>query len=136
MPNIGLQKRRSAFTPGVVLTLGLIVLIIVTVCATLAVGVYPFGPEKVITVKVTRLYVDTLPEGGGSAYMVATDKGVFEVEDSVLLGIFNSDEIYGAMKADETYTIVTKGNRVVNFLMQEYPSIIKVTPRGTNNVCQ
>lgn len=93
-------------------------------------GVGGFGPIRNETVKVTNLYVDRSSDS--SHYMVGTDKGVFEVDNGFLLGLWNADEIYNKFQKDHTYNITTKGNRVL-FLgfMQEYPYIIGVQEVAT-----
>lgn len=91
-------------------------------------GAPPFGPERMETVTVTRLYVDVSgsKETTSSHYMVATDKGVFEVNNSIILGIWNADEIYSQLESGKTYNVKLKGNKLVNFLFQRYPYIIEV----------
>jgi prepilin-type N-terminal cleavage/methylation domain-containing protein len=85
-------------------------------------GAFPFGPERNLTVTVKRLYVDY--DGEYSHYMVGTDQGVFEVDNSLMLGIYNADELYSYLEEEKTYNIITKGNQVTNWFMQEYPCII------------
>lgn len=88
-------------------------------------GVYPFGPEKNIReATVERLYVDRSSES--SHYMIGTDKGVFECDNSVILQIFNADEIYSSLQEGQTYNLTVKGNKFVNFFAQNYPHITKV----------
>lgn len=87
-------------------------------------GHYPFGPEKELTATVNRLYVDT--HNKESHYMVGTDKGVFECDNSFWLGIWNTDELYSDLVAGKTYRLTVKGNRSVNLFFQKYPGIIKV----------
>lgn len=59
--------------------------------------------------------------------MVATDQGVFEVQNGYMLGMWNADEVYGRMIPGKTYNITTKGNKVVGMFFQEYPYIIQAT---------
>ena len=92
-------------------------------------GTYPFGPEQTLNVTINRLYIDTSSDGDGgrqSHYMVGTDKGVYEVDNSWIAGIWNADEIYSSLQQGSNYTITVKGNKYVNFFMQQYPYIIKV----------
>lgn len=91
-----------------------------------ACGVGGFGPTNVVEATVTRLYVDTGKEA--SAYMVTTDKGVFEIDNGLMLGMWNADELYGPLKVGETYRFRTKGKRVVNMFAQHYPYIVAVEP--------
>ena len=89
-------------------------------------GTYPFGAETTITAKVTKTYVDARGDLG-SAYMVTTDKGVFEVDNSLWLWIWDADKIYGKIEAGKTYLFETKGREILNFLLQDYPGIISAT---------
>lgn len=99
-------------------------------------GIYPFGPIATNTVTVTRLYIDV--SGGdkstSSHYMVGTDKGVYEVDNSLWLWLWNADEIYAQLKQGETYRVTAKGNKLVNMLFQDYPGIISVQLVDTNLV--
>lgn len=106
-----------------------IVGIILAVSLPIMIGTYPFGPEATHHVTVNRLYIDTSSDGDGgreSHYMVGTDKGVFEVDNSWIAGIWNADDMYASLLQGSNYTITVKGNKVVNFFMQEYPYIIRI----------
>lgn len=84
-------------------------------------GTVGFGPERDEQITVQRLYVDR------HAYMVGTDKGVYEVQNFVLpIQIFNSDELYSKLEVGKTYNVTVKGNKVLNLFMQEYPYIITI----------
>lgn len=87
-------------------------------------GIGGFGPESIQQVTIQRLYVDG---GKSSHYMVGTDQGVFEV-DNILwpVQVFNSDELYSQLEVGKTYTVKLKGNKVINWLVQEYPYIIEI----------
>ena len=91
-------------------------------------GLYPFGPESTEVVTVNRLYVDVSgsKDSTKSSYMVATDKGVFEMNNSLWLWVFNIDEIYGQLEAGKKYEVTVKGNKLVNLLFQVYPHILTV----------
>ena len=87
-------------------------------------GVGGFGPEYVNNVTVQRLYVDG---GKASHYMVGTDKGVYEISNHLIpIQLFNCDELYSKLEVGKTYTVKLKGNKVTNWLMQQYPYIIEV----------
>lgn len=107
------------------LFLGIFGLCLIPVGCSYRYGVDGFGPVVTQTATVERLYVDN---GGSSHYMVGTDKGVFEVSNGWLLGLWNADELYAKLEAGETYTITTKGNKVVGWFFQQYPYIIEVKP--------
>lgn len=87
-------------------------------------GVGAFGPTNVIDATVISTHVDA-----GSNFMVNTDKGTFEVQNSLFLGITNADEIFGGIEKGKRYTFTTKGNKVVGYFFQEYPYVVKVAPR-------
>lgn len=96
-------------------------------------GMFPFGPESEVEATVTKTYVDVSiskdSDGNShssSHYMVGTDKGVFEVDNSLWLWIWNADEIYGSLENGKTYKLTTKGKKFANFFMQQYPRIVKV----------
>lgn len=97
------------------------------VCGKGCWGVGGCGPRRDVKhATVTRMYVDhSGGKHGGSAYMVGTDKGVFEVDNGILLGMWNADELYSALKEGRTYDFVTKGETIQNWMMQEYPRIVK-----------
>ena len=62
-----------------------------------------------------------------TTYRVYTDNcGVFEVEDRLFLGNFNSADIYGSLKESGTYDLSTRGYRA-SFLSM-FPVIVEATP--------
>lgn len=87
-------------------------------------GLYPFGPESTQTITVERLYVDI--SGKSSNYMISSDKGIFEMDNSLILQIFNIDELYGQLEAGKSYEVTVKGGKLLNFLFQTYPHITTV----------
>lgn len=91
-------------------------------------GTFPFGPVQTKEVTVNRLYVDY--SGGKdsqrSHYMVGTDVGVYEVNNSWWLGIWNADELYSKLQQGKRYRISSKGNQVLNMFVQKYPGITKI----------
>ncbi len=86
-------------------------------------GVGGFGPIRSVDATVQSLYVDR--GSSSSHYMVGTDAGVFEVDNGILLGVWNSDEIYSKLVSGHRYRFTTEGNRSVGFWLQEYPYITK-----------
>lgn len=112
----------------VIATLGVIVASLITIFGSMfllwySLGVKGFGPEYVNTVTVQRLYVDG---GSSSHYMVGTDKGVYEINNILFpVQLFNCDELYSKLEVGKTYNVKVKGNKVTNWLMQEYPYIIE-----------
>jgi len=106
----------------------LVVVLMLTFAANLGIG--SFGPTLIQDVVVQRTYVDFSGTGDDkeSHYMVGTDKGVFEVANGLLLGLWNSDELYAQMQSGKRYRITTKGKRVVGMFFQEYPYVVAVQP--------
>jgi hypothetical protein len=87
-------------------------------------GIEGFGPESVNRITIQRLYVDG---GSSSHYMVGTDKGVYEVDNILFpVQVFNSDELYSQLEVGKTYTVKLKGNKVINWFVQQYPYIIEI----------
>lgn len=109
------------------LLIALIGIMLVTM-STCALGVGGFGPTETQTVTVNKTYIDMsgTKESTSSHYIVSTDKGSFEVDNGILLGVWNADDIYGKIVTGKTYKITTKGKRYQNFFIQEFPYIIKV----------
>jgi len=89
------------------------------------------GPTNNLVVTVESKHIDTSHKE--SHYMVVTDKGAFEVANGLFLGIYNADEVYGHMQQGKTYAVTTKGVRMVNLFMQEYPYIVSATETATTN---
>jgi len=91
-------------------------------------GIGGWGPKNTHVATVNNMYVDISGAGDSrkSHYMIGTDKGVFEVQNSLIMWLWNADEIYSKVKNGQTYTFTTKGNKVVCWLFQEYPYVIKM----------
>jgi hypothetical protein len=99
----------------------------------LGLGLFPFGPEQEVHAKVQRLYVDVSgnKDYTSSHYMVGTDKGVFEVSNSLWLWMWDADKRYSQLQNDKEYNLKIKGNELINILFQEYPRITSVYPINT-----
>lgn len=87
-------------------------------------GVDGYGPINTYSVTVVSKHIDAQKDS--SSYMVNTNIGTFEVDNGMLLGVWNADEIYGSILVDHEYCFTAKGNRVTNFWMQQYPYVLKV----------
>lgn len=98
-------------------------------------GLFPFGPEQEIYAKVQRLYVDVSGDKDytKSHYMVGTDKGVFEVSNSLWLWMWDADKRYSQLQNDKEYRLKIKGNELINILYQEYPRITSIAPINPHN---
>jgi hypothetical protein len=93
-------------------------------------GLFPFGPEQEIVAKINRLYVDYsgAKDSTSSHYMVGTDKGVFEVSNSLWLWSWDADKRYSQLQTEKEFKLIVKGNELINIIFQDYPRIISVTP--------
>lgn len=126
------KNNKSAFTlievMIVLVIVSLLLAMLFPVGYRIAKGAGSFGPTRSEEITVTRLYVDY--SGGkysqSSHYMVGTDKGVFEVNNGLFLGLWNADELYSKLKEGQRYRITTEGNKVVGFWLQSYPYITAV----------
>jgi hypothetical protein len=88
-------------------------------------GLPPFGERNEVVATVQSKHIDNNGDAG-SSYMVVTDKGVFEVNNSLWLWLWNSDEIYGKIEVGKTFTFSIKGRKCANFIFQKYPYIEKI----------
>lgn len=107
--------------------LGLALLFILVIAVVLSyplMGGGSFGPTRTLEVTVTNLYVNHFSDE--SNYMVGTDKGTMEIDNGILLHMWNADQLYGSLKVGARYKIITKGNTIQNFFLQEYPYIVSV----------
>ncbi len=128
------KTKKSAFSIVeimiAIVIVGLVLATLFPISYRIAKGAGSFGPTRSEEITVTRLYVDY--SGGkksqSSHYMVGTDKGVFEVDNGILLGLWNADELYAKLKEGQRYRVTTEGNKVVGFWLQSYPYITAVEP--------
>lgn len=109
----------------VFITLFIVGLIVLPLLLNLVLGLGGLGPERVLIIKVNRMYVDSAGENGSHYMLSSTNGEIFEVDNGLFLGVWNADEIYGNMKEGGEYRITTKGNKVTNFFIQHYPYIVK-----------
>ena len=74
--------------------------------------------EVIITVKdkIVKNYEDD------SLYLIFTDKGTYEVRDSIVNGRFNSSDMYGRLEKGHTYKVTVIGFRVP--LLSWYKNIL------------
>ena len=112
----------------VIAIIGIALAFVGSILAYPVLGIFPFGPKSSVEATVQRLYVDFSgdKENRDSHYMVGTDKGVFQVNNSIINGIYNCDEIYSGIKVDQKYIFNIRGNKVTNIFFQEYPYILSV----------
>ena len=121
LKNIDLDNVLYIYIPSLFVA-AVVGLLLFVLTANLLFGLYPFGPKSSETITVQRLYVDSGYKS--SHYMVGTDKGVFEMDDSLILGIYNIDELYSELETGKTYEVELKGNKMVTWYCTDYPHII------------
>ena len=126
--NLGWEWQERAAILFFILVFGFI---LAAVAGSPVLGLYPFGPERTITATVNRLYVDVSgsKESADSHYMVGTDVGVFEVDNSWWLHIWDADKKYAMLKEGNTYELTIKGNERTSMFFQSYPGITKVVKK-------
>lgn len=101
------------------------VLVWITVLALAVACCYQvsYSNEQTITVDVNKS--ERVVSGSGksvkSYYLVFTNKGVYSIEDLIMLGNFRSSDLYGYIQAPGKYTIRTVGYRVP--ILSMYPVI-------------
>lgn len=87
-----------------ILAVLLMVSILVGCCA---IKIHKVSIENVtVTDKGIKRYKDT------DKYLIFTDKGVFEVTDSLIIMRFNSSDFYGSIEIGKTYNFNVRGYRV------------------------
>jgi hypothetical protein len=107
----------------VIVIVALVLAMLVPGCQYIGGGCGSFGPTTRQIVTVETKHVDS---GESSHYMVGTDAGVFEVQNGFFLGIYDADDVYAKLRIGGRYQVTTKGNRVVNFWLKEYPYIVSI----------
>lgn len=118
--------RSNDYTSIVVVLIAIAFVALTT--TTMFIGIGGWGPTNTADVTIIRTYVDVRKSGDNiqSHYMVSTDQGIFEIDNGILLGLWNADGLYGKLKPGVIYHITTKGRKIVNILIQEYPYIVRV----------
>ena len=105
------------------LSIALIALIFLA-AVTYSVTYYSQWSTQEATVTGKERITKVVEGNDNSYYLVYTDKGIFKVEDSIILFRFNSSDLYGSIKDDSTYTFNMVGFRA-GFL-SEYPNIVTI----------
>ena len=124
---MGFRSSRSERTEMWIIGFIILACVVLPILFAKGCGVGGWGPTVYHqNATIQRAWVDNSKEG--SHYMVATDRGVFEVDNGVLLGMWNADEVYGQMVVGKKYNITTKGKRWTNVIHQHYPYVVKVEP--------
>lgn len=67
---------------------------------------------------------ESINKDKGHTYLIFTDKGVFENDDCLFRGKFNSSDVYASIEEGKTYKFTVIGWRVP--FLSTYKNIIKV----------
>lgn len=86
------------------------VLITALIFGAIGFGVYSKVNQHWETFTVTK--TERVNQGDNSKYLIYTDNGVYENTDNLLLGKFNSSDLYGDILEGERYTCNATGFRV------------------------
>ena len=120
-----MHRRSFAFTSvGIGVVFGTILLITAVVGTWISYG--NATTHTGCTINSKDSYASHHSDKRHTTYRVYTDNcGVFEVEDRLFLGNFNSADIYGSLKEGGTYDLSTRGYRVPFLSM--FPVIVEAT---------
>lgn len=111
---------------GAVIVIGLIVVVSSSYFARTTVTTVVQDKERVC---------DTNSEGNRSCkYLVYTDDGTYKLTDSLVIGRFNTSDIYGRVKRCHTYEIESYGWRLG--LTSSYPNITEMNDLGRKDGCE
>lgn len=103
-----MNRRRKTVAGGAVAA-------VVVLVAALGYSIAYANSETTVTATVTskERVCDSSSNGTSTCrYLVFTDAGTFEVTDGVIVGRFNSSDIYGHIRVDQRYKLTVVGFRV------------------------
>ena len=66
----------------------------------------------------------TIGIGGNNSYLIYTEKDVYEVQDLLLIGFFNSSDVYNQIEVGDTIRVKVYGQRVP--FLSAYKNIVEV----------
>lgn len=124
-PRFGLRSSSRLSSMRRVDPVGLIFIsgvVLVAFLFAIATVIVPLATKSEAIFTVNKM--ERIAEGSNSKYLVYTDKGVYENTDSLVLGKFNSSDLYNQMKEGSTYEAVVTGFRIP--ILSSYKNIIKV----------
>jgi hypothetical protein len=111
---------------------GIVILIVIVLFIGFGWSCVANGNEEIHT-NVTVDSKERVCDGKNTCkYLVFTDKGTYEVTDSVLRGRWNSSDVYGRLNEGQTYTFKVTGFRMPFF--SSYQNIIEVTEGETPEI--
>lgn len=108
---------RQAF-PAMVAVAAIIVAVTVLVASCSG---YTAQREVVATVTGKDRVCSGSGDGMSCKYLVFTDEGTFQVSDSLLIGRFDSSDVYGRFREDRTYRFDVYGWR--SPFLSMYPNV-------------
>lgn len=127
MMNLTMKKQKLLIIVAIV---AIVAVLAINIIAPMVLDIGGYGPTKTVTnATVVSKHVD-ISKGENSSethYMVTTSEGTFEVDNGILLKVWNADEIYGKLKEGKTYNLTTKGEKHVNWFFQYYPYVTAAT---------
>ena len=93
------------------------------VCMVLSFILFPYYTEDSATFTVSK--TERVSDGESSTYLIFTEGEVFENSDSLMRWKWNSSDMYGEMKAGQTYKAVGYGWRIP--FLSSYRNIVTLT---------
>lgn len=73
-------------------------------------GIAVHSTQRTVTATVTKTWTQYSKDG--TIYLIGTNKGVFEDDDSLMYFKFNSSDYFNNMKVGQTYTFDVTGWRI------------------------
>ena len=101
--------------------------ILVIILIAIAIEIIAYTNVNTGTITVADKYVKARSESQDIYIIVDSDDNSYEITDLLLIGKFNSSDLYSQMKIGETYNIETTGYRIQ--FLSRYPNINKVSPK-------
>jgi hypothetical protein len=100
-------------------------IVVIVAAVTVTAGVVSYGAalhgtERTVTATITKTWVQQTKDG--SQYMIGTNKGVFEDDDSLFYLKFSSSDYYNNMQVGKTYTFDVTGWRIP--ILSAWPNIV------------
>lgn len=104
----------------------IIALVVIFLLSFVGYGYLYYNSTETVTIEVVDKERITVTEGETvtSKYLIFSDSEVFENEDSLIFGKFNSSDFQGKLHVGETYIVTVVGWRVPFLSM--YRNIISV----------
>jgi hypothetical protein len=80
------------------------------------------GSAKIENIEINDKWVKY--KNNGAKYLVSTNKGVYEITDSLLFGTWSSSDKYANLKVGEKYSVKSAGWRIPFF--SSYKNIVEI----------